>query len=71
MFMKSTPEPEIRQLDVHVGVEEEVLGLQVPVDDPVGVAVADSRQDLGEDVAGRQLCHFTVVHLELNNIKTN
>ena len=57
-------EAEICQLDVHLRVEQKVLGLQVSVDDAVRVAVVDGRQDLGEDVAGFQLCHFAVIHLK-------
>lgn len=35
-------------LDVHVSVQQQVLGLEIPVDDVAVVAVLDRRQDLPE-----------------------
>ena len=40
-------EPEVDHLDVSPGVQEEVLRLQVPVDDPPGVEVIDGGYDAG------------------------
>ena len=57
-------EPEIGQLDVHVRVQEQVFGFEVSVDDPVGVAVVDGREDLGEHVAGLELSHSAMIDLE-------
>ena len=53
-------EAEVRDLDVHVGVEQEVLGLQVPVDDPAGVAVLHRVDDLPELASGQRLGHPAV-----------
>lgn len=36
------------QLDVHVAVQQQVLGLEVPVHNVVAVAVLHGRQDLPE-----------------------
>ena len=39
-------EAEVGDLDVHLGVEQQVFGLQVAVDDPLLVAVLHRRHDL-------------------------
>ena len=40
-------EAEVGEFEVAGGVDEEVLGLQVAVQDAVGVAVVDSGEELG------------------------
>ena len=45
-------EPEVRDLDAPARGHHEVLGLQVPVDDPAGVRVGEARQDALEDARG-------------------
>ena len=39
---------EVGQLDLPLGVDEKVLGLQVPVEDPVGVTEGKALQQLEE-----------------------
>jgi len=42
--------PEVGQLDIEVlPVDEDVLGLQVPVDDPPGMAVLEGEEELVDD----------------------
>jgi len=41
-------QPEVGQLDDAVVVEEQVLGLQVAVENPAGVAVGDAVQQLAK-----------------------
>lgn len=48
------------QLDVHVAVQQQVLGLEVPVDYVVAVAVLHSRQDLPELLPGFTLAEVPV-----------
>ena len=53
-------EPEIGQAEVSAGVEEEVLGLEIAVDDVEGVEILEGEDDGGEveagDVGGETLC---------------
>lgn len=53
-------EAEVGDLDAHLGVEQEILGLEVAMGDPRGVAVVDRREDLGEGRAGPGLAHAAV-----------
>jgi hypothetical protein len=48
-------EAEVGDLEEAVGVEEEVLGLEVAVADPLAVAVLDALEELPEVEAGRGL----------------
>ena len=51
-------EAEVRDLDVSLEVDQDVLGLQVPVDDPIAVAVQNAIEDLEEIIdclLGREL----------------
>ena len=41
-------EAEVGDLDVHLGIQQQVLGLQVPMDDPLLVAILDGGHDLKE-----------------------
>lgn len=43
---ESTGETEVADLEVAVFVDEKVLGLEIAVQDAVGVAVADSEEEL-------------------------
>eukprot|EP00960_Hanusia_phi_P065418 766088-Hanusia_phi.AAC.3 len=43
-------EAEVSDLDVSAEVEEDVLGLEVPVDDAFGVDVGDPRDDLPKEI---------------------
>lgn len=45
-------EAKVRQLDVHVVIQEDVLWLQVPVDDVDGVEVLDHFQQRAHDLPG-------------------
>ncbi len=45
-------EPKVSDLDIAVGVQQQVLWLQIPVDHHVAVAVLHARNDLLEELAG-------------------
>jgi len=47
-------EAEISELDVAVDVDEDVFGLQVPVDDLLGVEVLDAQEDFSEVKLGQE-----------------
>lgn len=51
--MGATPLTYLRE--VRVGAEEDVLGLEVAVDDVLGVEVLEGHQDLGHDELGDAL----------------
>lgn len=50
---KSSSEPEIRQLEVALLVDEQILGLEVSMKDSVAVAVVDSAAQLEGEFLGR------------------
>lgn len=50
-------ESEIGDFDVHVGVEEKVLGLEIAVNNPVLVTIVDGFNDLPELPASQRLGH--------------
>ncbi len=50
-------EAEVGDLDVHVGVQEQVLSLEIPMDDVVGVAVVDGFDNLPELLPRQGLRH--------------
>lgn len=54
-------ETEIHQFDVAVGVEEEVLGLEVAVNDPTAVQVFKGLDDAGRVEAGRVVVEIAAV----------
>ena len=56
--------PEIRNLDLAVNTDEDVLGLNVPVDDVLAVQVAESRRHLG-NILGRLGLGETVLLAEV------
>uniref|UniRef100_A0A182J6B2 Uncharacterized protein n=1 Tax=Anopheles atroparvus TaxID=41427 RepID=A0A182J6B2_ANOAO len=53
-------EAEVSQLHVHLRVEQDVLRLQVPVHDPIPVAVVERGHDLREDAGSLLLPHAPV-----------
>lgn len=57
---KGSSQAKVCQLDLALGVDEEVLGLQVPVKDPVRVAEGQALQQLEEVTLGMQalINHF-------------
>lgn len=52
---KSSGQAKVGQLDLALGVDEEVLGLQVPVENPVRVAEGQALQQLEEVTLPRQV----------------
>ena len=54
-------ETEVTDLDVALGVDQKILGLQVSVDDPLGVAVVDSTEQLVEHLFDSLLVHGPLV----------
>lgn len=44
--------PEVTQLDVHVGIQQDVLGLDVPVDDSFLADILDGQGQLVDEVLG-------------------
>lgn len=59
-WCESVAEPKVGDLDVHLGVQEKVLGLEVPVGHPGPVAVLDGGEYLGEGGARPGLPHAAV-----------
>ncbi len=69
-------ETKVRDLDLVVGIEEQVLRLEVPVADEASVAVVQARNDLleeGEGLAGREpsLTHKVIEELSSLNVLQN
>lgn len=53
--------PTTCNLDVHVSIQQQILGLQVPVDDVAIVTILHCRQDLPELPPGLQLTEAAVL----------
>ncbi len=53
-------ESEICNFDVHVGVEKEIFGFEISMNDPVFVAVVDGLNDLPKLSPGKRFRHSTV-----------
>lgn len=51
---KGSCQAKVRELDIALGIDEEVLGLQVPVKNPVRVAEGQALQQLEEVTLGTQ-----------------
>lgn len=60
-------EPEIGNFDVHLGVEEQILGLEIAMRDSFGVTVLHGRQNLGESRACPRLAHPPVTSYVIEN----
>lgn len=59
---KGPSQAEVSQLDLPLGVNEQVLGLQVPMENPVGVTEGQALQQL-EQVTLRTHTHTKQTHL--------
>ena len=54
-------ETKVADLDVALGVDQKILGLQVSVDDPLGMAVVNSTEQLVEHLLDSLLVHGPLV----------